>query len=79
MCFCTNNALDFEEADLLPDSLQPFGIVRFTSGNDGREYITGFASAPLMYVAHSVVADDGKVHLRLGVHRNGHVGVLLSV
>jgi hypothetical protein len=79
MCFCTNNALDFEEADLLPDSLQPFGIVRFTSCNDGREYITGFASAPLMYVAHSVVADDGKVHLRLGVHRNGHVGVLLSV
>ena len=75
MGFCTNNALDFEEADLSAYKLRSFDILKHTSCKDGREYVTGFSEAPLTYVPAVLATGGVHVSVRLGVHRNGHVGV----
>ena len=79
ICFCENNALDFEEADLSAYKLRSFDILKYTSCKDGREYVTGFSEAPLTYVPAVLATGGVHVSVRLGVHRNGHVGVAIRI
>lgn len=76
--FCTNHALDFEKNDLSSENLLKHGIVVYTRCDDGRECVTGFAEAPPIYIEESTTPVL-HVKLRLGVHRNGYVGAVLTL
>lgn len=79
-CFCTNNALDFEEEDLTPMRLSEFGIRTYIRQEDCRKVATGFAEVHKVF-AHSATpktfAQVTGVRVKLGIHRNGRVGVAL--